>query len=476
MNALAKTSLLVLGAGPGGYAAAFRAADLGLKVTLVDTGSTPGGVCLHRGCIPSKALLHAAKVLSEARTANEFGITFGEAKIDFPKLNTWKNRIVENMTKGLLQLCKARQVTYVQGRGGFVSPNRLAVHENGNPIQEIEFDQAIIAAGSRPFIPENFPIDSARLLDSTTALDVSQIPKTLLIVGGGVIGLELGSVYAELGTAVTVVEMLDGLIPGCDRDLVKPLQRRLEKHGIKILTSTQVITLKDGGKALEADLKDTKGSETSLTFEKALISIGRRPNASGLGLNNTQVVVDAKGFITVDNQQRTSQKNIFAIGDIVGNPMLAHKASHEGLVAAEVAAGHSKTIFDARVIPGVVYTDPEIAWCGLNETQAKAEGHAIKTAAFPWAASGRAQSVGASDGLTKLLLDPETDTVLGAGIVGSGAGDLIAEMCLAIETGCTARDIAMTIHPHPTLSETWMEAAEVAEGLCVHIYKPKKKS
>lgn len=468
------SQLLVLGAGPGGYAAAFRAADLGMQVTLVDTDTTPGGVCLHRGCIPSKALLHAAKILHDVRDAQEFGLSFGKPQIDFAKLNAWKNSIVEKMTKGLLQLAKARKVEFVQGRGGFVSPNRLAVNNNGAPAREIEFDQAIIAAGSRPFIPDSFPVDSPRLLTSTSALDVSQPPRSLLIIGGGVIGLELGSVYASFGTTVTVVEMLEGLIPGCDRDLARPLQRRLEKSGIKILTSTQVLSLTDAGSELKAVLRDAKGTESSHTFEKSLVSIGRKPNASGLGLNNTQVEIDAKGFIKVDNQMRTSQKNVFAIGDIVGGPMLAHKATHEGLVAAEVASGKSKIIFDAKTIPGVVYTDPEIAWCGLTETQAKIDGREIKIGTFPWAASGRAQTLLAGDGLTKLILDPATDQILGAGIVGTGAGEMISEMVLAIETGCTAKDIALTIHPHPTLSETLMEAAEVAHGMSVHIFKPKK--
>lgn len=467
------TDLVVLGAGPGGYAAAFRAADLGLKVILVDTDPVPGGVCLNRGCIPSKALLHAAKTVQDARAASEYGITFNAPQIDFLKLNTWKNGIVDKMTKGLLQLAKARQVTFLQGRGAFVAPDKLSV-QGDKGITEITFAKAIVAAGSRPFIPDNFPVESKHLLTSTTALDISSPPKNLLIIGGGVIGLELGSVYQTLGTSVTVVEMQPGLIPGCDRDLVKPLQKRLEKIGMKIMLSTQVKNLSEASSGLQAVLTDAAGKDETHDFEKALVSIGRKPNSSGLGLNHTQVEIDAKGFITVDKQMLTKQKNIFAIGDIVGNPMLAHKATHEGLIAAEVAAGHDKTVFDARAIPSVVYTDPDIAWCGLTETQAKIDSKNVKTGLFPWAASGRAQTLHAGDGLTKLILDPDTDQILGAGIVGPGAGEMIAEMVLAIETGCTARDIALTIHPHPTLSETLMEAAEMAHHMSVHIYKPKR--
>jgi dihydrolipoamide dehydrogenase len=468
------TQLVIIGAGPGGYAAAFRAADLGLQVTLIDLEVNPGGVCTFRGCIPSKALLHVAKLITEAGEAGELGIEFSSPKIDLGRLRTWKEKIVNQLTSGVGTLGKMRKVNFVQGRASFIDSKTLSVQPNGDGNQRpLSFDFAIVATGSRPFIPPDLSVESPHLWNSTTALDLKEIPKTMLVVGGGYIGLEMGTVYAALGTKVAVVEMTDGLLPGVDRDLVRVLNKRLEVAFSSIRLKIKVTSLSEATGGLKAVLEDSEGKQSEEIFEKVLVSVGRRPNSSGIGLNNTAVEVDSKGFIKVNPERRTNVPNIFAIGDVAGEPMLAHKATHEGITAAEVIAGH-KAVFEPRAIPAVVFTDPEIAWCGLTETQAKEQGRKVNVSRFPWAASGRALTLNRTDGSTKIIADVETDLVLGVGIVGSGAGDLISEAVLAMEMGATAADLGMTIHPHPTLSETLMESAEGIEGLSIHFYRPKK--
>jgi dihydrolipoamide dehydrogenase len=475
MNQNAEFSqLVVIGAGPGGYAAAFRAADLGLQVTLVDLDVNPGGVCTFRGCIPSKALLHAAKLITEAREASELGITFSSPQIDLSKLKAWKEKVVTQLTGGLGTLGKMRKVNFIQARASFIDSHTLALQANGQGNQApLKFDFAILATGSRPFIPPGLAIESPHLWDSTSALELSEIPKTLLVVGGGYIGLELGTVYAALGSQVHVVEMTGGLLPGVDRDLVRILAKRLESHFSSIRLNTKVVSFEENAGGLKALIEDTEGKRTEEIFGKVLVSVGRRPNSSGLGLNNTAIEVDTKGFVKVDPERRTTVPHIFAIGDVAGEPMLAHKATHEGITAAEVIAGH-KTVFEPRAIPAVVFTDPEIAWCGMTEEEARSRKLEARISRFPWAASGRALSLNRTDGSTKIIAHPETDQILGVGIVGSGAGDLISEAVLAMEMGATAADLAMTIHPHPTLSETLMESAEGIEGLGIHFYRPKK--
>jgi dihydrolipoamide dehydrogenase len=466
------TQLAVIGAGPGGYPAAFLAADLGLQVTLIDMEPRPGGVCLYRGCIPSKTLLHAAKLLAEAREATDWGLEFSEPKINLEKLRTWKESVVQQLTGGTEQLAKQRKINFIQGRATFLNARMLNIQKTDGQEEALAFDHAIVATGSRPATIPNLSLDSERLIDSTGALELSDIPKTLLVIGGGYIGLELGTVYAALGSQVSVVEMLPGLLPGADRDLVRILSKRLEKLFHSIMLNTTVAELhevKDGIKVkLEGDVE-----EPEQTFEKVLLSVGRQPNSGDLGLENTNVEVDQRGFIIVDEQRRTSESTIYAIGDVAGEPMLAHKATHEGRVAAEAIAGH-KVAFEPHAIPAVVFTDPEIAWCGLTEMQAKEEGRSIEVARFPWGASGRAQTLGRTDGLTKLVIDPDTERVIGVGIVGSGAGELISEGVLAVEMAALASDIKLSIHPHPTLSETVMEAAEVFYGQSTHVYRPKR--
>jgi dihydrolipoamide dehydrogenase len=463
----------IVGAGPGGYAAAFLAADLGMKVSLIDPEVNPGGVCLYRGCIPSKALLHVAKLIEESHQAKNWGIEFADPKIDVARLRSWKEGVVKKLTGGLGQLSKQRSVQYVQGRAAFQNSNTLRITNAKGEEQSLSFDRIIIATGSRPAVIPTLKIDSPRMMDSTGALDLQDIPKSLLVVGGGYIGLELGSVYAALGTRVTVVEMLSGLLPGADRDLVLPLHKRLEKSFEGILLNTTVKSLKEEKNGIRAtfDGKDVKEKEK--VFDKVLVSVGRKPNSEIAGLDKTRVQVNKRGFIQVNNQLQTDDPSIFAIGDVVGEPMLAHKASHEGRTAVEVIAGHKYT-FEPNAIPAVVFTDPEVAWAGLTETQAQAEGRQIKVAKFPWGASGRAITLDRPEGMTKLLIDPATERVLGVGIVGPGAGELIAEGVLAIEMAALAGDLELTIHPHPTLSETIMEAAEVFYGTSTDVYRPKK--
>jgi len=474
---MSSTELVVIGAGPGGYAAAFYAADLGMQVTLVDAEENPGGVCLYRGCIPSKALLHVAKVIDEARHAPAWGITFGAPQIDLDKLRAYKDEVVRKLTGGLGQVSKMRKITYVRGRAAFVDAGTLRITPNGGGADEtLGFQHAIIATGSHPSTVPGLTIDSPRVMDSTGALDLPEIPKTLLVVGGGYIGLELGSVYAALGTDVTVVEMTDGLLPGADRDLVTFLSRRLEKTLHRVLLKAKVTAMKEEKKGVRVTIEgpDLGDDDKSQVFERVLVSIGRRPNSDVPGLDRTGVKVGARGFIEVDAARRTAEPTIYAIGDVVGEPMLAHKASHEARVAVDAIAGH-KVAFEPQAIPAVVFTDPEVAWCGLTETEAKKQGRKVEIAKFPWAALGRAIAIDRPEGVTKLVIDPETERILGVGIVGAGAGELIAEGVLAVEMAALATDLKLSIHPHPTMSETLMEAAEVFFGHSTHVYRPRRK-
>jgi dihydrolipoamide dehydrogenase len=457
--------VVVLGSGPGGYTAAFRAADLGLKTVMVERYERLGGVCLNVGCIPSKSLLHAARVISEAEEMAGRGIAFGKPKLDLDVLRDWKQSVVDRLTGGLVSLAKQRKVEVVNGVGAFTGDHALRVGD-----REITFDNCIIAAGSRVATLPDLP-DDERIVDSTGALEMPEVPKRLLVIGGGIIGLEMATVYDALGSRVTVVELMDQLIPGCDPDLVKPLHKRIEERYERILVGTKVESVK----ALKNGLKVSFSSGEDGTFDRVLVAVGRRPNGDAIGADAAGVTVDERGFIAVDRQLRTNVPWIYAIGDIVGGPMLAHKASHEGSTAAEVIAGMAGVEFDARAIPSVAYTDPEVAWMGLTETEAKATDVAYEKAVFPWAASGRALSIARDDGLTKLLVEPDTRRVLGAGIVGVGAGELIAETVHAIELGANAEDLAKTIHPHPTLSETVMFAAEVAEGTITDLMPARKR-
>ncbi|MGB1212555.1 MAG: dihydrolipoyl dehydrogenase [Pikeienuella sp.] len=465
-------SLVVLGSGPGGYTAAFRAADLGLDVILIEKNATLGGVCLNVGCIPSKALLHAAKVITEAEEMDHFGVTLGKPEIDIDKLRGWKESVVNKLVGGLGGLAKARKVQVVEGRGKFTGANEITV-EGADGSKTVTFDQCVIAAGSEPVTLPFIPHDDERVIDSTGALELADIPKKLLVLGGGIIGLEMGTVYEAMGSKVTVVELMDQIIPGADKDIVKPLAKRLEGRFEQILLKTKVTAAKAQKNGIMVTFEDKDGSRDAL-FDRVLVAVGRRPNGALIAADAAGVAVSERGFIEVDNQMRTNQPHIFAIGDVVGQPMLAHKAVHEGKVAAEVAAGH-KRAFDARVIPSVAYTDPEVAWVGVTEIEAKAEGRKIGKGVFPWAASGRSLSLGRDEGLTKLIFDPDTDQVIGAGIVGPNAGDLIAEVALAIEMGADATDLGHTIHPHPTLSETVNFAAEMYEGTITDLIPPKKK-
>ncbi|PQV64086.1 dihydrolipoamide dehydrogenase [Abditibacterium utsteinense] len=469
---MSHTKLVVIGGGPGGYAAAFLAADLGIETTLVDLEANPGGVCLYRGCIPSKTLLHAAKVITEAREAAHYGLNFGEPQIDLDKLRGFELGVVQRLTSGTGQLAKARKITYIQGRATFKSNSALKiVTESGE--QELTFDKAILATGSRPAKIPVFDIGSERVMDSTAALLLESIPNKLLVIGGGYIGLELGSVYAALGSQVSVVEPMPGLLTGADRDLVAILQKRLEKSFFDIALETKVVELKEVEGGISAKFEGKHPGEA--IFDKVLVSVGRTPNTRDLGLENTQIELDKRGFVPVNGPRQTVEPNIYAIGDIAGDPMLAHKASHEGRVAVEHIAGHD-VVFEPSAIPAVIFTDPELAWAGLTETQAAKMEKKIKVAKFPWPASGRAVTLDRTDGLTKLILEPETNRILGVGIAGSGAGELIAEGTLAIEMGANADDIKLTIHAHPTLSETVMEAAEVTFGQATHIKVAAPKS
>ncbi|MFZ2085865.1 MAG: dihydrolipoyl dehydrogenase [Candidatus Sulfotelmatobacter sp.] len=470
-----KLRIAVVGGGPGGYAAAFLAADLGMQVTLIDPEVNPGGVCLYRGCIPSKALLHVAKLVEESQQAKNWGVDFPPAKIDLARLRTWKESVVKKLTAGLGQLSKQRHVEYIQGRAAFENSTTLRISKTDSAEVVLSFDRIILATGSRPAIIPALKLDSPRMMDSTAALNLEDIPGSLLVVGGGYIGLELGSVYAALGTRVTVVEMLPGLLPGADRDLVLPLHKRLEKKFETILLSTTVASLKEDGAGIRATFEgaSVQDKDREKLFDRVLVSVGRKPNSEIAGLETTQVRVNSRGFIEVNKQLQTADPYIYAIGDVVGEPMLAHKASHEGRVAAESIAGH-KVAFEPNAIPAVVFTDPEVAWCGLTETQAEKENREIRVAKFPWGASGRAITLDRPEGMTKLLVDPQTERVLGVGIVGAGAGELIAEGVLAIEMAALAGDVAMTIHPHPTLSETVMESAEVFFGTSTDVFRPKR--
>jgi dihydrolipoamide dehydrogenase len=466
------TRLTVIGAGPGGYAAAFHAADLGLQVTLVDAEPNPGGVCTFRGCIPSKALLHAAKVIDEARHASAFGVTYGNPSIDVDKLRGWKDAVVKKQTGGLGLLARSRKVNYVQGRASFVNPTTVSV-EGTKGSQQIESDNIIIATGSLPTKVPNVSIDSPKVLDSTTALELPDVPGGLLVVGGGYIGLELGTVYAALGSKVTVVEMTDGLLPGADRDLAAVVAKRMATYCEAILLETKVTGVKDEQNGLSVTFEGKNAPNGAQTFDRVLVAVGRRPNSQIAGLDKTRVKVNARGFVEVDGQRRTAEPTIFAIGDVVGDPMLAHKASHEARVAVEAIHGRP-SVFEPRAIPAVVFTDPELAWTGLTEAEARKQNRPVEIAKYPWAASGRARTLDRPDGLTKLIIDPETERILGVGIAGVGAGELISEGTLAIEMGALASDLKLTIHPHPTLSETVMEAADVFFGESVHVHKPKK--
>ncbi|MCW5604837.1 MAG: dihydrolipoyl dehydrogenase, partial [Burkholderiales bacterium] len=463
--------VVVLGAGPGGYTAAFRAADLGKKVVLVERYPTLGGVCLNVGCIPSKALLHMARVITEAEEAGHAGISFGKPKVELDKLRAWKDGVLGKLTKGLSGLAKQRKVQVVTGRGEFTSPNTLRV-ETADGVKTVAFEHCIIAAGSSVAKIPDFPYDDPRIIDSTSALKLAQIPKRLLVIGGGIIGLEMATVYDALGSKITVVELMDGLIPGADRDVVRPLAKRIEKRYEKILLKTKVAKIEAQKAGLKVTFEGPDGTVTD-TFDAALMAVGRRPNGRDIGAEAAGIKVDERGYIPVDRQLRTNVPHIHAIGDICGEPMLAHKATHEGKTAAEVIAGH-KSSFDARTIPSVAYTDPEIAWMGLTETQAQAQGVEYEKAVFPWAASGRALATGRDEGMTKLLFDKRDHRLIGAGMVGVNAGELIAETVLALEMGADATDIGLTIHPHPTLSETVFFAAEMAEGSITDLYVPKR--
>jgi dihydrolipoamide dehydrogenase len=466
------TKLLVIGGGPGGYAAAFYAADMGIETTLVDLSENPGGVCLYRGCIPSKALLHAAKVVTEAKDAKNFGIEFASPQIDINKLRDWKNKVVSQLTGGLGILSKQRKVTFIQGRAVFLNSHSVEITKADNSKQTLNFEKAILASGSRPIVLPFAP-PSKRILDSTSALELESIPKNLLVVGGGYIGLELGTVYAELGSAVSVVEMTPGLLPGCDRDLAAILEKRVNKIFKGIMLETKVTKMEETSAGIKVSFENKDGKKEE-TFEKVLVAIGRRPNSENLGLEKTKVKINEKGFVVINPQRQTDDPSIFAIGDIAGEPMLAHKAAHEGRVPVDAILG-KKTIFEPKAIPAVVFTDPEIAWCGLTETQATKENRSVHIVKYPWAASGRAITLDRTDGLTKILVDLESERILGMGIAGVGAGELIAEGVLAIEMGATIEDLKLTIHPHPTLTETVMETAEAFFGHSTHIYRPKKK-
>ncbi|MBF0595381.1 MAG: dihydrolipoyl dehydrogenase [Candidatus Omnitrophica bacterium] len=467
-----ETQLAIIGAGPGGYAAAFHAADMGLSVTLIDRDQNPGGVCLYRGCIPSKALLHAARIISEAEDAKNIGIDFGKPVVNIEKLRSWKEGVVSKLTGGLGQLTKQRKITYIQGEAAFSSSNSLNIKKTDGTTDTLSFKKAIIATGSRPielpFLPK-----SPKIWDSTGALTLPYVPPTLLIIGGGYIGMELGSAYAALGAKVSVVEALPQLLSGADRDLADIVIRRLKKNFTRIMLETKVIKAEENADGVIVTFQDARGQSSTESFAQVLTSIGRKPNTDGLGLEKTKIKLDAKGFITVNAQRCSEDECLYAIGDITGQPMLAHKASAEAKVAAEAIAGH-KTAFEPKAIPAVVFTDPELAWAGITETEAKAQNLDITVFKFPWAASGRAMTLDRMDGVTKLIADTQTKRILGIGIAGIGAGDMIAEGVLAIEMGAVAEDLALTIHPHPTLSETIMETAEGLFGQPTHISRSKK--
>jgi dihydrolipoamide dehydrogenase len=468
------TQLVVIGAGPGGYAAAFYAADLGMDVTLIDREVNPGGVCVYRGCIPSKALLHVAKLVEEARHASAWGVDFGTPKVNLDKLRAFKDNVVGRLTGGTGQLVKARKVKYLRGTATLTGPTTLDVEKIEGGKEGVTFQSAIIAVGSQPATVPGLSIDSSRVMDSTSALELESIPKSLLVVGGGYIGLELGSVYAALGSKVTVVEMTPGLLPGADRDLVDVLAKKIDKAFDQVLLNTKVVGMTEQKDGLKVTFEDQAGAKREQVFDKVLVSVGRRPNRMP-GLDTTKVGVDTRGFIKVNGRRQTAEPTIYAIGDVAGDPMLAHKASHEGRVAVEAIHGDD-VVFEPAAIPAVVFTDPELAWAGLTETDAKRDGRKVEVVKFPWAASGRSLTLDRTDGLTKLIVEPGSERVLGVGIVGPGAGELIAEGTLAIEMGAVVSDLKLTIHAHPTLSETVMESAEMFFGHATHVHRPRKKT
>lgn len=470
------SQIVVLGGGPGGYAAAFMAADLGLEVAIVEADPRLGGTCLLRGCIPSKALLHVAKLIAEASEMTDWGVEYARPKVSIDKMRARKEQVIDTLTGGLAQLAKRRNVRVVNARGIFVDSQTIQLEGGDRSTYENErltFEHCILATGSVPAMPKVFKIGSKRVMDSTGALALEEIPKTMLVVGGGYIGLEMGTVYAELGSEVSVVELTDGLLPGADRDLVKPLEKRVRERFAGVYLGTKVVELEDGGDKVNVKMEGPEKNGT-FQYDRVLVSIGRRPVTNGIGLENTKVKVNERGFVVVNDQQRTSDPHILAIGDVAGEPMLAHKASHQGKVAAEVLAGHSAA-FEPQAIPAVIFTDPEIAWAGLTADEAKRTNRNVAIVQYPWQASGRAIAIGRTEGLTKWVVDPESDRVLGCGIVGAGAGELIAEAVVAIEMGCTVRDIADSIHAHPTLSETLAFASEVHLGTATEVYRPKRK-
>jgi len=466
------TDILVIGSGPGGYAAAFRAADLGREVTLVDKDPTLGGVCLNRGCIPSKTLLHIAKVLEEAESLKKMGVTFTKPTIDIDLVRDWKNKVVSQLSSGIGQMAKARKVNTIQAEATFLSDNEVQLKSESS-IETITFDHCVVASGSSSSIIPGIPFDNENVLTSKTALDLKKIPESLLVIGGGYIGLEMGTVFSALGSSVSVAEFLPNLLPGADPDLVKPLARKLKKEFSEIHLSTKITKVEQAKSGVMDVTMEKNGEEITKQYEQVLVSVGRKPNTEKMGVDKTNIKVNEQGFISVDKYQKTSVKNIFAIGDIVGNPMLAHKATHEGKVAAEVICG-LPAAFDAKAIPAVIFTDPEIAWVGITETEAKESGILYEKGEFPWAASGKSLALGRNEGRTKILFDKETKRTIGVGIVGPNAGDLISEGALAIEMGADAEDISLTVHPHPTLGETFANAAEVFEGTVTDLYIPKK--
>ena len=472
----ASTQLVVIGAGPGGYAAAFYAADRGMKVALVDPSPNPGGVCLYRGCIPSKALLHVAKVVNEAKHASAWGVTFGAPAIEIDKVRAFKDKVVTQLTGGVGQVAKLRKIEYLQGTAAFRDARSLEITKADGTPSTLAFEHAVIATGSRPTTIPGVSIDDPRVMDSTAALDIPDVPKSLLVVGGGYIGLELGSVYAALGSKVTVVEMTDGLLPGADRDLVTILAKRINAICEAVLLNTKVASVKPAqdGVTVTFEGQLPEGMANERTFDRVLVSVGRRPNSAVPGLDKTRVEINQKGFIEVGPARVTAEPTIYAIGDVVGEPMLAHKASHEARVAIDAILGE-RVAFEPEAIPAVVFTDPEVAWCGLTENEAAKQQREVVVTRFPWGASGRAITLDRTDGMTKLIIDPRSERVLGVGIVGPGAGELIAEAVLAVEMGASAADLKLSIHAHPTLSETVMEAAEVFFGESTHVYKPKKR-
>lgn len=473
-NANKSIKLAVVGGGPGGYGAAFLAADLGMDVTLIDPEKNPGGVCLYRGCIPSKALLHVAKVVNDAADAKDWGVAFTRPRYNLNRIRSWKNDVVEKLTGGLGELCRLRKVNHVRGTARFKNGTTLVIRKADGSEDSMSYDKIIIATGSKPTVIPGLAPDSPHILDSTSALELKSMPKSFLVVGGGYIGLEMGTVYSTLGSKVTVVEMTSGLLPGVDRDLVSVLGKRLKGRFDSIMLDTTVSAMKEQKNGIKVSFEGKGAEKKSGIYEKVLMAVGRKPQSKELGLENTQVEVDQRGFIKVDGTRKTGDPNIYAIGDVAGEPMLAHKATHEGRTAVEAIAGQHAA-FDPRAIPAVIFTDPEIAWCGLTQTDARARGVNVKVVKFPWSASGRALTLGRQEGVTKLIVDPDSERILGAGIAGTGAGELIAELVVAVEMAATVTDIEMSIHPHPTLSESVMEAAELFHGTSTSYWRPLKK-